>query len=146
MAGVPPCIPCLFGARNLGGVPRSRSRGSNTSPKLVQNLPKVTPKSKRYPPTKPEYRYMFLPEKFKQKIVGIPPCISRFLGARILGRVWIPAFSKKTNFKKWRAFRPVFHVFVGARNLGRVLEPTGFVGSLFLFLYTPSRSTGSQPD
>ncbi len=32
--------------------------------------------------------------------------------ARILGRVWIPAFSKKQLKKKWRAFRPVFHVFV----------------------------------
>ncbi len=54
-----------------------------------------------------------------QKIAGIPPCISCFLGARILGRVWIPAFSKKQSLKKWWAFRPVFHVF-GARNLGRV--------------------------
>ena len=40
--------------------------------------------------------------------------------ASILGRVWIPAFSKN-NFKKMASVPPCIPCFFGARNLGRVL-------------------------
>ncbi len=46
-----------------------------------------------------------------KKMAGIPPCLSCFFGARILRRVWMPAFSQKQLLKKWRAFRPVSHAF-----------------------------------
>ncbi len=77
--------------------------------------------------------------KSPQKNAGVPPCISCFFGARFLGRVlatlpyvalyvatFFPdsdaqacfftlttkmCFSKNTTLKKWRAFRPAFHVF-----------------------------------
>ena len=30
-----------------------------------------------------------------KNLAGIPPCVSCLLGARVLGRVWIPAVTKK---------------------------------------------------
>ncbi len=54
-------------------------------------------------------------------MTGIPPCISCFFGARVLGRVWIPVFRWKTVTKKMASVPPCISCLFGARNLGRVL-------------------------
>ncbi len=75
--------------------------------KLPQNPQKISQQKKTL-----EYGYQVLVKKSKHKMVGVPPCISCFVGARILGRVWMPAFTKTIVLKNWGAFSPVFHVFL----------------------------------
>ena len=76
-------------------VPKCHSRSSKMSPKMGENHRTVPSTSSKNKQKTPEYGYQVLVKKSKHKMVGIPPCISCFLGARILGRVWIPVFSKK---------------------------------------------------
>ena len=66
------------------------------SPKIVENHGKVTSKSlNKYAKTHQSMDTRFYLKSQNKKMVGIPPCISCFFGARILGRVWRPAYSKK---------------------------------------------------
>ncbi len=74
--------------------PKSHSRRSKVSPKIVEHHRKVTSKSQK----NKKNASVWIPgfsRKVKTKMAGIPPCISCFFGARIFGRVWIPAPSKK---------------------------------------------------
>jgi hypothetical protein len=83
LAGVPPCFLCLFGAPDVGRVREPRGL------KII--------------------------EKVKLKIGGRSTLFLTVFGAPNLGRVQEPRGLKlieKVKFKKWRAFRPVFHVFL----------------------------------
>ena len=85
-AGVPPCFLCLFGAPNVGRVREPRGL------KII--------------------------EKVKLKIGGRSALFLMVFGAPNLGRVQEPRGLKlieKVKLKKWRAFRPVFHVFLVLR-------------------------------
>ena len=86
MAGVPPFFLCLFGAPNVGRVREPRGL------KII--------------------------EKVKLKIGGRSTLFLTVFGAPNLGRVQEPRGLKlieKVKLKKWRAFRPVFHVFLVLR-------------------------------
>ncbi len=78
------------------------------SPRIVENHRTVTSKSQKIRKNTPEYGYQVLLKQSKQQFGGIPPCISCFFGARILGRVH-ESYSR-TN--KWWAFRPAFRAFL----------------------------------
>ncbi len=83
------------------------------SPKIVENHRTATSKSSTHQQKKRQSMdTKFYLKSQNKNCVGIPPCISCVFGARILGRVWIPAFSKKKLKTKWWAFRPVFHVLL----------------------------------
>ncbi len=123
---------CLFLLRPPWGAPleyrvcKSHSRISKMSPKNCRKSSKTYLKIvKQYAKQTESGDKCFAK---KQKNAGIPPCISGFCGARILCRVWIPALSKKATLKNGKR-AALYSMFFGARNLGRVLEATGFVGS-----------------
>ncbi len=66
------------------------------SPKIVENHRTIASKSSKNKTKKRQSMYTkcYLKSQNK-KNAGIPPRISCFFGARILARVWIPAFIKK---------------------------------------------------
>ena len=103
-----------------------------SSPEVTKKSPKATKTSqkgaKKTPPKAPEYVYNLSLKKLNSKIGGRSALFFMVFGAPNLGRVQEPRGLKlieKVKLKKWRAFRPVFHVFVGTQNLGRVREPGG---------------------